>query len=152
MALIVRDAVPEDVSEIYALGRSDAAFRVSEAIHFYEERELSEWIARPEENILCVVLSGSEIIGFCFCKIMSYHWAMLDNFYVKPGSRGGKAGPVLFSGLVRKLQAKGISYVSTLVGRNRVALRRLMCRYGFKHANSYEWYELFLIGGEGSAI
>jgi hypothetical protein len=94
VALIVRDAVPEDVSEIYALGRSDAAFRVSEAIHFYEERELSEWIARPEENILCVALSGSEIIGFCFCKVMSYHWAMLDNFYVKPGSRG-KAGPVL---------------------------------------------------------
>ncbi len=144
MALTVRDAQLEDLPEIYALGRSDPAFRVSEVIPFYEESELMEWISRPQENVLCVVLSETGIAGFCFCKVISYHWAMLDNFYVRRECRGGQAGPMLFAELVRRLRDRKISYVSTLIQRDRSALARLTRRYGFRHANSYEWYEMFL--------
>jgi len=50
------------------------------AIRFYEHRELEEWITAPKENLLFVLDEGGEIAGFFFCKIMSSHWAYLDNF------------------------------------------------------------------------
>ena len=145
MAVVVRDALEQDVDALYALGLSDKDFSVSERIPFYEREELSEWIENPSDNMLCVVDAGSgQIAGFFFCKVMSYHWAVLDNFYIAPEFRDGVVGSALLNELVSRLKARKIVYLSALVERDRAALARLMRSHGFSRSKSYDWYEMFL--------
>jgi GNAT superfamily N-acetyltransferase len=144
MAITVREARLEDAEALYALGRSDTAFVVSDRIPFYEKQELEEWIAHPHENVLCVAECGSTLVGFFYCKIMSCHWALLDNFYIAPNTRDGVAGSVLLRALVARLKQRGIDYLTTLVEHDRVALARLMTKYGFRPSKRYDWYEMFL--------
>lgn len=126
------------------LGRSDESFQVSERIPFYEKQELQEWVASPRDNILCVAETGGFVVGFFYCKGMSYHWAMLDNFYVIPQQRDGHAGLVLLETLLARLRNRSISYLTTLVECERPQLGRLLQRYGFRRAKCCDWYELFL--------
>ena len=62
---------------------------MSDRIRFYEKTELEQWIAVPRHNIVLVVQKWKDRWqGLVYCKVMSHHWAMLDNFYVLPGFRG----------------------------------------------------------------
>lgn len=144
MEIVIRDALVEDVDSIYRLGRSDGAFTVSDNIPFYERQELVEWIASPKDNILCVALQESSVVGFFFCKVMSYHWAMLDNFYVASDVRNGRVGRLMFEALLSRLRQKRIVYLTTLVETGRGSLERLLRRQGFRFSRSYGWHEFFL--------
>ena len=79
MSAIVRLANTGDVDQIFGLGASESAFEISPAIHFYEKTELQEWLNTPRDNVLLVAEESSQIVGFLYAKIMSHHWAMLDN-------------------------------------------------------------------------
>lgn len=144
MEVVIRDALAADIDAIYLLGRSDGAFTVSEKIPFYERQELVEWIASPKDNILCVALQDSRVVGFFFCKVMSYHWAMLDNFYVTSDVRDGRVGRLMFEALTSRLRQKRIVYITTLVEKGRGSLERLLRRQGFRFSKSYNWHECFL--------
>lgn len=144
MEVIVRDATQVDVVPLSALGRASAAFAVSARIPFYEDEELRQWIREPGENLLCVAAADGRILGFFYCKIMSSHWALLDNFYVVPGVRGGLVGPTMFQELARRLRSRRIAYLSALVEHERRGLARVMRRYGFQPCHTYDWFELFL--------
>jgi GNAT superfamily N-acetyltransferase len=146
MAIVVRDARPSDVEALYAFGRSNLAFRVSERIPFYERDELAEWIASPRDNLLCVAVADTDIVGFFYCKVMSHHWAMLDNFYAIPGASKDGTGQLMFATLCARLRQRGISYLTVLIETGRDALSRLLVRQGFSCAKTYGWYEYFLAG------
>ena len=141
---LVRDARVGDIDSIFSLARDASAFQVSARIPFYERVELVQWIESPEQNILCVVGDGGAIAGFFFCKIMSCHWAMLDNFYAASGPRRAEFGHAMFEGLLKRLRERGISYLTTLVSAERLSLNRLLRRQGFRPSKTYTWNEYFL--------
>jgi GNAT superfamily N-acetyltransferase len=144
MSLEVRPARAEDADAIRALGLGDPAFAVSERIPFYEREELLEWAADPAANLLFVAESEGEVAGFFFCKVISYHWAMLDNFYVKANKRGSGVATALHSALVAELRQRGIVYLSTLVSCDDPKLVETLRHLGFSTSKAYHWYELFL--------
>ena len=144
MSIIVRDAAPADIPALLDMGHGDNAFTVSERIRFYEKPELEEWIASPATNILLVADSTDGIAGFLFCKVMSYHWAMLDNFYVRPMFRGHQYDVPMMRELLNRLHRQGLSYLTTLTAIEHPALARYLKRFGFRKAAVYQWNEMFL--------
>jgi ribosomal protein S18 acetylase RimI-like enzyme len=144
MSAVVRRARSEDADSIRNLGLGDPAFQVSERIPFYEREELVEWASAPRDNLLFVAEADGCIVGFFFCKVMSQHWAMLDNFYVVPSSRGTGVVDRLRRALTEALQQRGIVYLSTLVAKGDPGLSAKMSRYGFTQSKDYEWMERFL--------
>lgn len=144
MAIVVRDAREKDIDAIYTLGSSDTVFQVSKHIPFYEREELTEWINNPKDNILCVADDNGNVIGFFFCKVMSWHWAMLDNFYCVPSFRNGKISSLMTDALIQRLRQRKVLYLSTLVEEGRISLGRFLRRQGFSMSKRYEWYEVFI--------
>jgi len=142
--VLVRRARPEDAEAIQALGLADPAFQVSEKIPFYEKKELVEWANSPADNLLFVAESEGRLSGFFFCKVMSSHWAMLDNFYVVPQARGTRTAQRLRMALLQELRARGTCYLSILVALEDEALAKQMARHGFLLSRHYGWMERFL--------
>ena len=144
MSLLVRRAKASDASRIRTLGLSDGAFSVSEAIPFYEEQELVEWSNNPEPNLLFVAEEKDCLVGFFFCKIISCHWAMLDNFYVMPNERRRGISRALMETLTIELERQSIAYLTTLVLVENEELASLLPEHGFRKTKRYDWYEYFL--------
>lgn len=144
MSVLVRQAVPADVEVVYSLGQGDPAFAVSERISFYERTELTEWIGAPENNILLVAEVEGQVGGFLFCKVMSHHWAMLDNFYVAPPWRGRQCGRELLRGLAERLRKRHTVYLSALVRQEDSWVSRYLEELGFAKSRAYVWHEVFL--------
>ena len=144
MTSVVRCATPADTDAIFAMGTAEPAFGVSSRIRFYEHRELEEWIAAPDDNLLLVLDDGGEISGFLFCKIMSSHWAYLDNFYVRPECRGKGYGRLLMQALLSQLKSQGIAYLSTLVDKRDSFLAGYFGSCGLVAEKTYVWQERFV--------
>jgi L-amino acid N-acyltransferase YncA len=140
----VRYAKVSDVHGIYSLGMSDSVFTVSERIRFYEKTELKQWARRKSENILLVLTVSDSIIGFLYCKIMSGHWAILDNIYVAPSNRNIANSKLLIDYLRKELRKRKIDYLTCLIKTQHKTLLRLANRVGFRVADNYYWCELFL--------
>jgi N-acetylglutamate synthase-like GNAT family acetyltransferase len=144
MTVEVRRAIESDVDAIYAIGHSDAVFAVSETIRFYEKTELAEWAGAPCDNVLLIALLDGAVVGFLFCKIMSSHWAMLDNLYVVPAYRMHGTGNALLHELDSVLKEKGVKYLSTLSVHGNRYLAEYLGKHGFSQTNVYNWLERFL--------
>src|ERR1051325_435638 len=140
----IRQATLRDAEEIYELGKSDSAFEVSRSIPFYERTELEEWVRSPKDNVLLVAYADGRVVGFLFCKVISHHWAMLDNFYVLPQLRQQGIGSSLLTALTGALKSRGIEYVSALCNANDARLLDQLSRKGFLPAKTYVWLELFV--------
>lgn len=140
--MIIRDAEFTDIDAILTLG-NDNAFAVSKHISFYERPELYEWIAERNNNIMLVAATSEQIAGFLYCKIMSCHWALLDNFYVHPNQRGHGYGRHLLLELNERLRKRGITYLSCLAIDD-ASLSAQLNKLGFCRTKSYAWYETFL--------
>jgi ribosomal protein S18 acetylase RimI-like enzyme len=140
----IRFAEPSDAEAIYSLGISDSSFQVSPIIRFYEKTEIEQWSRERDNNILLVAEAENEIIGFLYCKIMSHHWAMLDNFYIRPESRNRTCSEALWNALLKELKARQLTYLTCLVREDHKPLARLLRQGGFIERNRYVWFELFL--------
>lgn len=145
----VRRATPLDADAILAIGASDPAFRVSDRVSFYEREELVEWAIAPQDNLLFVSEGPEGFTGFCFCKVMSSHWAVLDNFYVVPSRRGTGTAEALRTALLGALHERHVRYVSTLVALDDRRLAERLSGYGFRQSRDYGWLEVFLGDEEG---
>jgi len=145
MQYTIGNATTADIDEIFRMGTTDPGFAVSQSIRFYEKSELFEWVANSENNVLLVARHSSELAGFLFCKIMSSHWAMLDNFYISNDHRNGICSSRLFDELKKRLIACGISYLSTLIRKDAVHLSRYARKAGFVAVREFVWHEFFLL-------
>jgi len=144
MTAIVRRATASDTGPILTLGTAETAFGVSTRIRFYEKEELEEWIADPHSGFLLVLEDAGEVCGFCFAKRMSFHWAYLDNFYVRPGVRGHGHGKILMQALLDRLREEKIAYLSTLVEESDTFLAGYFRAGGMTAEKKYVWLERFV--------
>ena len=135
----------EDIDLLLELGKNDLSFNISKRAQFYERDELLEWIRNPQNNILCVACHENTLVGFFFCKIMSYHWAMLDNFYVIPEMRRNKIGQMMFDKLKDILQQRVIEYLTTVIEPKRFFVESFLRLNNFKATRSYNWYTCQLL-------
>jgi len=142
--ITVREATHEDIASIVTLGSSTATFAVSDSIRFYEAYELREWIEDPVHNVLLTVLPDDVVGGFAYCKLMSSHWALLDNFYCTAAAASNGAGLELFHALQTRLRSTGHAYLTTLVRSDHTTLMRLCQRLGFSKRDDYRWMDLTL--------
>lgn len=144
MSVIIRDATIEDIDILLELGKNDGSFSVSKKVQFYERDELIEWVRNPKSNILCVAYQENILVGFFFCKIMSYHWAMLDTLYVIPEVRKNQVGQRMLDELMSRLQLRAIEYVTTLLEPRKFLVESFLRMNDFDLAKSYNWYEYWL--------
>ncbi|HOX35996.1 MAG TPA: GNAT family N-acetyltransferase [Methanoregulaceae archaeon] len=144
MPAIVRNATPTDTGAIFRMGSEEEVFGVSPRIRFYERQELDEWVASPQDNLLLVLDCEGEVRGFLFCKLMSSHWAYLDNFYVHPAARGHGYGKLLIQALLDLLRERKIAYLSTLVAEHDPYLSRYFESGGLAVEKTYWWLERFV--------
>ena len=144
MTPIIRRAIPADIDPLFCMGSEEPAFGVSPKIRFYERQELIEWIAAPDDNILLVLDDDGEINGFLFCKVMSSHWAYLDNFYVLPSCRGHGHGHLLMQALLDLLRERSVAYLSTLVAESDTYLSEYFGKCGLVTEKTYVWQERFV--------
>ncbi len=144
MTAIVRRAISTDIDAIFSLGTKEPAFGVNERIRFYEREELVEWFASPDENLLLVIENNGDLAGFCFCKIMSFHWAYLDNFYVSPTSRGQGYGHLLMQALLDLIRERKIAYLTTLVAESDTFLTAFFGKCGLVTEKTYVWQDRFV--------
>lgn len=119
-------------------------FKVNDRISFYEIEEIEEWTKKPKDNLLYAVTYENRLIAFCFCKIISNHWALIDNFYVEPLFRNKKIGKKLQDFIELKLKNLKIKYVSRVTRSNNIKMHRFLNKTGYSKRDSYIWYDKFL--------
>jgi len=142
--MTVRQATEHDAPGIFELGTAYNAFHVSERVPFYEYDEVVAWLRDPKDNIFLVAQVESTIVGFLFCKVMSIHWALLDNFYVIPKSRGEALGAALLRELRSLLRQRNVKYLSSLIESRDDLSQRYAKQVGFKPQQQYQWIDTFL--------
>jgi GNAT superfamily N-acetyltransferase len=144
MTPFVRRAIPADIDPLFCMGSEEPAFGVSPQIRFYERQELTGWIAAPEDNLLLVLDADEDIKGILFCKVISCHWAYLDNFYVLPSCRGHGCGHLLMQALLDLLRERRVAYLSTLVAESDTFLSGYFGKCGLVTEKTYLWLERFV--------
>ena len=132
-----------DSENIYKFGEVEKSFRVSEEIKFYEKEELEEWI-RKKKDILLIAMEKEEIVGFACCKVMSSHWGVVDNLYVKEEWRKKGVGSLIFNKIIFLLKKKKIKYVNVLVDVMDSKTRGYLEKRGFKSQKEYVWMDKFI--------
>lgn len=120
-----------------------AGLAVNDKIGFYEPNELKAWMAKPKDNLLYAVVVGSRYAGFCFAKVMSPHWALIDTFYVKPDHRRGGVGTFLQRGVEAALKSK-VKYVSRVTRSDNAGMHAFLGQTGWSRRDSYVWFDKFL--------
>jgi GNAT superfamily N-acetyltransferase len=75
---------------------------------------------------------------------MSSHWAYLDNFYVRPSSRGHGYGHVLMQVLLDLLREQKIAYLTTLVVESDTFLSGYFGKWGLVTEKTYVWHDRFV--------
>jgi GNAT superfamily N-acetyltransferase len=142
--MIVRRAIPDDAKAIYDIGINSQAFRVSDEVPFYEFDEVVAWLHSPMDNLFIVAEQGESLTGFLFCKVMSIHWALLDNFFVVPSARGMGTGTALLGSLKQILMEREIKYLSALFREQEGDTLSFFQQRGFRRQQKYSWMDVFL--------
>ena len=140
--VIIRRATQADVAHIYKIGTAYSDFAVSKRIRFYEKDEVKEFIRRKSENIFLVAELDGKIIGFLSCKIMSRHWAMIDNLFIKPEYRGAGSGKRLLETCLGELKRRRVGYVTRLIKLEKFGKEYPLM--GFKPESKYVWIDKFI--------
>lgn len=119
-------------------------FKVSEKIPFYEKKEIKFWVSKPKDNLLYGIFDKNKCVGFCFCKIISNHWALIDNFYIHEGYRSRNIGSKLQLYIENKLRRRKISYISRVTRDNNISMHKFLLKNGYSQQEKYIWFDKFL--------
>ena len=119
-------------------------FKISNEILFYELKEIKHWVNTPKNNLLYGIFDQNKCYGFCFCKIMSNHWAIIDNFYIDPKYRKNNLGSNLQAYIEKKLKQKNIKYISRIVEEKTISTRIFLKKTGYTKRKKYIWFDKFL--------
>lgn len=134
----------KDAKSFYRTFSKIKTFKVNNQINFYEEKEIIEWSADTKYNLLCVVKENNKFIGFCFCKIFSYHWAFVDSFYIDPAYRRKRIGTQLQEFLINRLKERSIKYISRIIKVTNKSSQGFLKDKNYKISGQYIWYDKFI--------
>lgn len=119
-------------------------FKVNDKISFYEKKEIFEWIGNTKDNLFFIVTVDNRFAGFCFAKVISFHWAIIDAFYIKPEYRRLGLATKLQRFLEKKLREKKIKYASRTPRSNNTKLHNFLEKTGYIKRQNYTWFDKFL--------
>jgi N-acetylglutamate synthase-like GNAT family acetyltransferase len=140
-----RLAKAKDAPAILKLGR-DPVFDHDGLIRYYDASHLAAWFRETANNVWMVAeTERGKVAGFAFCKIISKGWAMLDTLYVAPAQRDGEVGARFLEAIKKRLRARGIVYLSTLIEVDRQDLQKKAREQGFDRNKRYDWFSQLLI-------
>ncbi len=141
---IIRKAKLSDVDRIYYLGLKIEELEFSSEFPFHEKYELREFLSRPKDNILLLVVVKKKIVGFIYAKILARRnggWCMLDNIAVLRKYRGQGIGSSLLKKLYKDLKKRKINYVQILEEIHHKKTRAFWKSRGFKEKKVFIWAE-----------
>lgn len=139
--LVIRAATLRDVDGIFDLVSGVESFRTSANVPFYETSELRDFIDNADW-LVGVIEDMEGIVGFTSMHRMSWHWSLLDNFFVDRGHRGKGIGSELHSWLISMLKIWQSHYLSALVGEDDDPTRAFLASRGWQTAKSYVWMDM----------
>lgn len=136
----VRDAVPEDVSQLLAI--YNEAVRSSTATFDLEEQTLEErleWFSTfGEKYPLIVAETEQEIIGYCslspFNKKPAYKHTVELSIYLSPSHRGEGVGSLLMQKIIERAQQLGVHSIISLITAGNTPSIKLHQKFGFQFA------------------
>jgi len=139
----LRFASIEDADLIYSFS-SLPDFKVNDKIVFYEKKEIKEWLENIWDNKFALLFVNKKIAGFCFYKLMSYHWALIDNFFIKKEYRRDGYGTKLQEFVENNLKESGIFYISRTTRANNNLMHAFLNKTGYSNRGDYTWFDKFL--------
>ncbi len=139
----IRRLKKSDINHVYNVSHRIKEFTVSDRIHFYEKKEMVEWIGK-KDSVFIVAEIEERIVGFLFCKIISKEWAMLDSLEVDQEFRDQGIGTQLINALFDELHRKHITFVQAFVGKNYKKSRKFWKQHGFKEGREFIWIDRIL--------
>ena len=145
--IVVRAVRSSDVPELLSFAASVDAFAMSEEIPFYEPREVDEFIDDPDWA-LGVARKDGHIVGFISVHRMSWHWSVLENFYVTRPERGKGVAAHLYEWLELVTRAWDSRYLSCIVDVDDVPTMEWFNRRNWTTHKSYRWLDHHLTGGD----
>ena len=139
----IRKLKRSDVNHVYNVSHRIKEFTVSDRIHFYEKKEMVEWIGK-KDSVFLVAEVEKRIVWFIFCKIISKEWAMLDSLEVDQEFRSQGIGTKLVNALFDELNQKHITFVQAFVGKNYKKSRKFWKECGFIEGKEFIWVDKIL--------
>lgn len=137
----VRAARLQDVEALLRLGQSDPAFAVSEDIQFYEGLEIVEFLSQTDWAIGIASVEG-EAAGFTSFHRMSWHWSMIENFYVEPSHRRTGVSGAMYDWLTMVALAWDARYLNCLVDVEDDKTMTWLTRRDWSPRKQYRWLDL----------
>ena len=119
-------------------------FQVSKKILFYELKEIKYWVENPKDNLLYGIFDKDECVGFCFSKIISNHWALIDNFYICEEYRFKKIGSLLQKHVETILKKRKIEYISRVTKETNKSMQKFLIKNKYIQQEKYVWFDKFL--------
>jgi GNAT superfamily N-acetyltransferase len=117
---------------------------VNSKIGFYGPEELKAWTKKPKDNLLYVCVYGGKYVGFCFAKIMSPHWALIDTFYVKPDMRRFGIGIFMQRFIDAEIKKLGLHYISRVTRLDNDVMHKFLEKAGYSKRDKYTWFDRFI--------
>lgn len=138
----IRKMRPEDVEEIYNMGKDTPEFAVSDSSSFWERDELESWIKGCVDDVLLVAEIDGKIAGFILTK---YHkltktGGFIDTL-VKEEYRRRGIGEALVNEAKTKLLDKGATYLYATIQATNSVSKNLFKSAGFSKGYNMTWME-----------
>lgn len=138
----IRQAVRNDISAIYQLGKAVEEFSVNnETVAFWPEELLAQAVTSPD--VLILVAEENEIIfGFILTNYShGLKKAIIENVYVHRDKRGQGISDKLLHQAIKLLHEKGCEYLATLVPPDAQGAIDLYTRNGFHLGERFIWLD-----------
>lgn len=139
--ITARPARKDDLDQIFQLVTGHEAFGVNEEIKFYEPSELLSFIEDPAWAIGVVAGNRGQILGFSSLHRLSWHWSMLDNFFVDPSSRESGFGRALIDWTMASARLWRSRYITALVDPGDERTKAFFTKSGWEFHKNYTWMD-----------
>lgn len=137
--IIIRAAQEKDIDILFEWGQKNwQLWTDKETKIWYERGALTEWIKKPESDLLLVAADGEALLGMCFVYDMRT-WALFDAFFVEERYRGNGIGKMMFERVEDIFNARGVYDFDLLVDPDNLNALKFYERRGYKKANTYTW-------------
>jgi len=142
-AVIIREAAPEDVSQIISNSQTTDRFRVSAYTDEMDEEELRFWIT-DERSIVIVAVLDTRLVGYAYGLCLSPKWFFFDEFVLIPQVRGRGIGKKMYTYLREVCRKRGLQLIQAIVKDDESKALEYWIGRGFEQGSKCIWVEDWL--------